>query len=299
MTSEDPSLHRPVLVQEVVSFLAPSEGEVILDCTFGTGGHAEELMEELGSDGLYLAIDWDPKSIRNISFDPEDKACDLRFQRGNFADARELLDDWGMMNVHGVLADLGWSMDQLREGGKGLSFEQDEFLDMRLNPDAEQTAADLLHSASKEELTRLFQDHGENRFGSKIADRIVEEREHRPFRRTFDLLDTIASITGDYRRNETAARIFQALRVEVNKELENLEKLLDQLPDLLTPNGRACIISFHSLEDRRVKEAFRAGEEAGYYRRITETPLQPDEEEVRKNPSSRSAKLRAIEYTGS
>ena len=298
MSAERESLHQPVLVNEVVSCLEPTEGDVILDCTFGSGGHANVLMDELGSGGVYLALDWDPESIRNAAFDPEEKECDLQFKQGNFARARDLLDEWGIMNVDAVLADLGWSMDQLRHGGKGLSFEQDEFLDMRLNPDAQQAAADLLHSASKTKLTELFQMHGEHRFGRDIAQKIVEERDERPFRRTYDLLDAIASITGDYRKNETAARIFQALRVEVNRELENLERLLELLPDLLRPQGRAGVISFHSLEDRRVKEAFLNGQEAGYYRQITEKPIQPGKEEVKNNASARSAKLRAIEYTG-
>ncbi len=298
MSALEEPLHEPVLADEVVSCLAPSPSDYILDCTFGSGGHAELLSKRLGSKGGYVALDWDAEHLRNVPFRPENRSCEFVFRNVNFADAREILDDLEIMNVDGVLADLGWSTDQLRTRGKGLSFEQDEFLDMRFHPDAEQTAADLVHSSSQERLTELFRTHGEHRFGRQIAKKIVDRRERQPIRRTLDLLDLIASVTGKHRRNETAARIFQALRVEVNNELENLEQLLEQLPKLLSGGGRACVISFHSLEDRRVKSSFRKGMENGYYRELVDGPVQPDREEVRNNVSARSAKLRAVEYTG-
>lgn len=294
-TEGDPPLHEPVLVRDVLHYIAPESGDSILDCTFGSGGHARHIAREIEPGGTLIAMDWDPDMPSNIPSDLEKRDLTFHFVSDNFARAKEALSECGRNNVDGLLADLGWSMDQLRSGGKGLTFEKDEFLDMRYRPEADRTAADILHEADREELTEWFRTHGEHKFGRKLADRICEEREKRPLRRTLQLMDLIEEVVGEHRKREVAARIFQALRSEVNQELQNLETLLDQLPDLLTSGGRGCVISFHSLEDRRVKNAFQSGQEKGYYRILTDKPVRPDDRETEQNPSSRSARLRAVE----
>jgi len=297
--NDDPSpasVHEPVLLEEVTSLLDPDSEDVLLDCTFGSGGHAEVLTEHLGRDGTYIALDWDENAQSYARFDPEERACAFRLEQENFAHASDVLTRLGVDRVNGLLADLGWSTDQLRRSGLGLTFERDEFLDMRLNPEARKTAADVLHEASVDQLTELFRRHGEHRHGRAIARTIVEEREHRPVRRTLDLMDLIASSTGGGPSRDVAARVFQALRTHVNDELRSLEQLLDALPDLLAAGGRAVVISFHSLEDGRVKQMFSEGIEQGIYRRLVDGPLRPDEEEVRENPSAGSARLRAVEW---
>ncbi len=291
-------LHEPVLVKEVRSHLDPSAEAVVLDGTFGSGGHANALMDQLGPDGTYLAIDWDTDALDYADVDPDEYSCSFVFERENFSNAKGVIERHGFHRADVVLADLGWSMDQLKRSGLGLTFEEDEFLDMRLNPEVEQTAADYLHEADVEELTELFRLHGEHRYGQALAREIVKQRDQRPIRRTLDLMDLISSITGSRNDRKTAARIFQALRSEINDELDHLDAFLKRLPELLSDGGRACVISFHSLEDRRVKEAFREGVDKGIYRHLTEGPVQPDPEEVEANPHARSARMRAIERRG-
>ncbi len=293
--SGQPPLHEPVLAREVLELLDPSPDAVLLDCTFGTGGHAKRLTDRLSSNGNYVALDWDPESKERAPFDEDELECEFVFRTANFVRSKQVLHELNLQRVDGLLADLGWSTDQIKSGGRGLTFEKDEFLDMRYNPDANKPAADLLHEWSAQQLSELFRKHGEHRYGRKLAEKIVEQRRHRPMRRTLDLLDLIESTVGAEQTLDTAARVFQALRTEVNNELENLERLLHQLPELLAPGGRSCVISFHSLEDRRVKQSFQKGHRKGLYELLTEKPVRPERDTVEQNPSSRSARLRAVE----
>lgn len=288
--------HNPVLVDEVLKYLDPRAGDRVLDCTFGSGGHAYAIDREIESSGTLVGIDWDAGALSYAPHEKKDFSSSFTFLNGNFADVIELLQNHGIEPLFdGVLADLGWSMDQLREGGRGLTFEKDEYLDMRYHPEAEQSAAEFLRDASAGKLTELFRTHGEHRYGRKLAEEIVSRRNRQPLQRTLQLYDLIKNIVGGSNAKSVAARVFQALRTEVNRELDNLERLLEQMPDLLETGSRGCVISFHSLEDRRVKESFRKGHRQGFYDLLTEKPVRPERDEMEENPSARSARLRAVE----
>ena len=289
-------IHEPVMEAEVIALLEPSRGGLFVDCTVGLGGHARGLLA--GGATRLIGFDRDPAAlaIAAESLEPWRDRVDLVH-----ADYRELpsvLSSRGIDAVDGALADLGVSSMQFDAPGRGFSFRRDEPLDMRMDPTAGPTAAQLLAETDETDLANVIYRYGEERFSRRIARAIVEARREGPIATTGRLAEIVrrAVPRKGYQRIDPATRTFQALRIWVNRELDGLDTFLVATSGLLRAGARLAVISFHSLEDRIVKHAFRAlaaGEEA--IRVLTRKPLVPSEAEVARNPRARSAKLRAIE----
>ena len=284
--------HVPVLVGEVLKFLAPEAGQIIVDATVGAGGHARLLADRLGPSGHLIGLDRDETMLALARRRLVASGCQISMMKENSERLREVLDQLGIAAVDGVLADLGICSDQLDDPSRGLSFQQPGPLDMRMDVTAGPPASDLLRRLNERELADLFWQFGEERFSWRIARRIVATRRREPLATTEQLAQLVRSCVPRPRRRQIdpATRVFQALRIAVNDELAALDRFLEKLPSCLKPGGRAVIISFHSLEDRRVKQAFR---DRRHWEVLTKKPVQAGEEELRQNPRARSAKLRA------
>lgn len=302
--------HVPVLTDELLDVLEPQPDSRVVDCTFGGGGHASAIARKLGPSGLFLACDRDP--VAEGYFDEWKRAVrtPVRFYRGDFADTLTQLKRSGQSVTH-IYMDLGVSSMQIDTEERGFSYSYDAPLDMRMDPDLELTAADILNEWDAERLTWVLREFGEERFASRIARSVVRRRSKVPYSRTSELVDTVkASIPAPARfgSRNPARRVFQALRIAVNGELDSLKRALPQALSLLEPGGVLAVISFHSLEDRIVKEFFAAqvnpctcpsdfpicvcGKEATM-EMITSRPITPSAREIESNPRSSSAKLRA------
>ena len=324
----DDSGHLPVLPREVLEYLDPRPGQVVLDCTVGRGGHGELVIPRLGPGGWYVGLDMDGG---NAAFSRErlgpvaaEAGVRLEVVQANFREAPAVLDGLGIDGVDGLLADLGFASNQMDDPGRGLAFSEDGPLDMRLDPGAEVTAERLVNSLPEKDLADLIYEFGEERLSRRIARKIVEQREIEPITTTSGLAELVRRCyprprnplhkgpkrsgrkswetrPGPSRGRRARARIhpatrtFMALRIAVNDELGALDGLLAELPGLLKPGGCAAIISFHSLEDRRVKRAFLALRQARDYTLLTRKPVTADEDECRANPRSRSAKMRVAQ----
>jgi 16S rRNA (cytosine1402-N4)-methyltransferase len=290
--------HVPVLPAEVVEALAPEAGQTLIDATVGVGGHARLLAERLGPGGRLIGLDRDATMLElaRPCLATVAGGCPVTLVQANFDRLREVLDDLGISAIDGVFADLGVCSDQLDAAERGFSFQEDGPLDMRLDPSTGETAATLLRRLSERDLADLFWMYGEERFSRRIARKIVENRRQQPLATTEQLAQLVRRCVPRPRGRrgaiDPATRVFQALRIAVNDELSALERLLAALPECLKPGGRAAIISFHSLEDRRVKQAFR---DRQWWTALTRKPIQAAEEELRHNPRARSAKLRAAQ----
>jgi 16S rRNA (cytosine1402-N4)-methyltransferase len=293
--------HVPVLPEAVVELLAPARGQTVIDCTIGRGGHARLIMPHLAPGGHLLGLDTD---AQNVAFVRENFAQSpipgVTFDaiHANFADLAGVLEDRGITTVDGLLADLGWASSQIADAARGFSFMHDGPLDMRLDQTQGLTAADLVNSLDERELADILWRYGEERLSRRIAQKITEQRRAKPITNTRQLAEICSAAYGPARhrsRIDPATRTFQALRIAVNDELDRLTSLLSQLPDVLSVGGRAAIISFHSLEDRLVKHAFRDLAAEGRVKILTKKPRLADEAERATNPRSRSAKLRGIE----
>jgi 16S rRNA (cytosine1402-N4)-methyltransferase len=286
-----------VLSREVVELLAPAPGQVFVDATVGAGGHTRLLAERVGPTGRVIGLDQDAGMLELAR--PRLAGLPVTLVHANFERLPQALRDLGVEAVDGVLADLGVCSDQLDEAGRGLSFQQSGPLDMRMDPRSGETAADLLRRLSERELADLIYTYGEERFSRRIARKIVETRKQAPLETTEQLAELVRRCVprpkGRRHVIDPATRVFQALRIAVNDELGALERLLAALPRCLRPGGRAALISFHSLEDRRVKQAFRDRE---IWQVLTRKPVQAGADEVRDNPRARSAKLRAAVRKG-
>jgi len=282
--------HVPVMAAEVLQLLAPAPGQVVVDATVGAGGHARAMAERLGSTGRLIGLDQDPSMLELARRRLE--GLPVTLVHANFDRLREVLDEQNVPAVDAVLADLGFASDQLEDAKRGLSFQQPGPLDMRLDPTQGEPASALLKRLNERDLANLIYQLGEERFSRRIARRIVETRRRTPIETTEQLAELVRKSVPRSRahRIDPATRTFQALRIAVNDELGALDRLLAALPTCIKPGGRAAIISFHSLEDRRVKQAFRVKE---VWEVLTSKPVQASEEEVRQNPRTRSAKLRA------
>jgi 16S rRNA (cytosine1402-N4)-methyltransferase len=294
---ESPSVHVPVLLDQVVYWLTPRPGGIYVDGTLGGGGHAEALSEAVGSEGLVIGIDRDPVAIEAAVQRRSRKP--MRFAQANFCNLPEVLEQLGIERIDGMVLDLGLSSDQLADADRGFSFSSTGPLDLRFDPTEGEPAHRLVNRLSAEHLQQLISSYGEERYSRRIALAIVERRRQSPIGTSAELAELIRSVvpkTPDSRRIDPATRTFQALRIAVNEELKSLEIALRRIPDCLRSGGRLAIISFHSLEDRRVKEAFRAD---GRLEALTRRPIVPDEEEMARNPRSRSAKLRVAERKSS
>ena len=299
--------HRPVLETEVIELVEPKPGSLIVDATCGGGGHTEAF---LGSGANVLAIDQDPDAIQRVSEHLARFGERLIVRQANFRRAGAVLDDLGIRTIEGSLLDLGVSSRQLENAERGFSFMRNGPLDMRMDPRGELTAATIVNEYGEEELTRLFRELGEEPAARRIAGLIVKMRRTSPFRETLPLARDIEKLIGRHGRHHPATHVFQALRMEVNDELGALEDGLQVFTDRLGPGGRIAVITFHSLEDRIVKNFFRdhsrewldrpewpAPERNPDYelKLVTPKPVEPNEEERRTNPRSRSAKLRVAE----
>ncbi len=298
--------HIPVMVNEVISLLGCSPHKTYVDATLGGGGHSLEILRRTSPDGQVIGIEWDEEAVKRAkevlgSFDGR-----VRIFRENFIRLPEILEEMKIQTVDGILFDLGLSSIQLGEEGRGFSFRGEGPLDMRMDQRSETTAADLVNRLSPEELEETLREYGEERWARRIARAIAEERSRRPIETTEALRRAVyRAIPRRFqpRTIDPATRTFQALRIRVNRELENLKEALEKGWPFLREGGRMCVISFHSLEDRIVKETFRRLErgEPGdlnpkrMMKVITRKPVTPSEEEQRENPRSRSAKLRCAE----
>ena len=283
------------MVEEVMAFLKCETGRTYVDATLGGGGHASEILKRTAPDGALIGMEWDEDALaeaKNVLMPFGDR---VKIFRENFIHLSDLMK---AESVDGILLDLGLSSIQLEKEGRGFSFKGDGPLDMRMDQRMNHTAAHLINHLSLEELEYTLSLYGEERWAKRIAKAIGQEREREPIRTTQTLRKIIhhAIPRRFYSwRIDPATRTFQALRIRVNDELENLRKLLETGWKILKKGGRMCILSFHSLEDRMVKETFRTLEKQGEMRVLTKKPVTPSEEERKRNPRSRSAKLRCAE----
>lgn len=294
--------HVSVLPLEVLAALAPVPGQVFVDATVGGGGHSRLLAERLMPGGRLLGLDRDAAMLELAR--PRLADLPVTLVQAPFSRLRQVLDEQGIAAVDGVLADLGFCSDQMDDAERGLSFTQSGPLDMRLDPATGEPASALLRRLNERDLADLIYRYGEVRFSRRIARRIVEARRRAPLETTDELAELVRRCVprpprSSKRRRPTidpATRVFQALRIAVNDELDELESLLKLLLACVRPGGRVAVISFHSLEDRQVKTAFR---DRSLWEVLTRKPVQAGEEEVRKNPRARSAKLRAARFVRS
>ncbi|MBN1263323.1 MAG: 16S rRNA (cytosine(1402)-N(4))-methyltransferase RsmH [Candidatus Pacebacteria bacterium] len=291
--------HEPVLKIEALELLKVKKGKKYLDATVGGAGHAEEVLKK---GGTLLGLDCDPQALafsrkRLVSACPP-SACCWKLVKGNFARLKKIARDAGFLPVSGIIFDLGASWFQLKEPGRGFSLRSRISLDMRLDPEIPVSAFDLVNHLSQKELILILRRFGEERRASRIVREIVSSRRNKPIRTGEELAEIIASaLPGRKGRIHPATRSFQALRIAVNNELENLSQALPQAVELLETEGRLVVISFHSLEDRIVKNFLRNRQAGGELKILTPKPICASPVEVKNNPGSRSAKLRAAEKT--
>lgn len=274
--------------------LAPKSGQVFIDGTLGDGGHAEEILERIAPDGVLLGIDLDQGAINRARVRLVRFGDRFITELSNYRDLSGIAEKHGIRAVHGIILDLGISSAELEESGRGFSFQKDEPLDMRLGAEGA-TAAEILNSSPKDELARILRLYGEERYANRIAEEIVRRRRKKRIITTVELVDVIReAVPQNYERGRIhpATRTFQAFRIAVNDELEGLREALPQAVRVLALGGRMAVISFHSLEDRIVKQFFRDSEEL---RIITKKPIRPTEKEITENSRARSAKLRVAE----
>jgi 16S rRNA (cytosine1402-N4)-methyltransferase len=288
--------HEPVLVGEVLEGLAVREGMTVVDCTTGRGGHARVIGERLGRGGRLVGLDVDPRNLEFARGRLLGLACEVRLFHANFAELGDVLEEIGVAGVDGILADLGVSTNQLLDPAYGLSFAGEGNLDMRIDPRIRRSAADLVNSLPEGELANVLYNLAQERYSRRIARKIGEARRISPITTTERLAELVRSAVGHTNEKiDPATRTFLALRMAVNQEMENTAALLKDGPRMLKKGGRLAVISFQSMEDRLVKQAFRAAEETGGVKVLTKKPVGPSEEEVSRNPRSRSAKLRVVE----
>jgi len=286
------------MVEEVMDLLRCEPGRTYVDGTLGGGGHSEEILKRTDPDGVVIGMEWDQNAIDEAKKRLKPYGGRARIFRENFVHLSEILKTMKIESVDGILLDLGLSSIQLEREERGFSFREEGPLDMRMDERRDCTAADLVNGLPLEELERILFEYGEERWARRIARAIVSEREREPIQTTRALSKIVyGAIPKKFqsRRIDPATRTFQALRIRVNEELENLKGMLESGWKVLRKEGRMCILSFHSLEDRMVKEAFRKLEREGVMHILTKKPLTPSEEEQKKNPRARSAKLRCAE----
>jgi 16S rRNA (cytosine1402-N4)-methyltransferase len=291
--AESKSVHIPVLLDAVLNGLEPKPGMIVVDGTLGGGGHSRALAERIAPDGQLIALDRDPRAID--AGEQFLKGLPVRLAQANFCDLPEVLEAVNVRQVDGVLLDLGLSSDQLADANRGFSFNSDGELDLRFDTTDGIPAWRLLERLSAEHLADLIYEYGEERFSRRIGRAVAERKRDNPVRTARDLAELVARVvprSRDTDRIHPATRTFQALRIAVNNELKSLEIALRRIPDCLKPGGRLAIISFHSLEDRRVKEAFQNDSRL---KALTRRPIAADDAEKENNPRSRSAKLRVAE----
>ncbi|OHB18112.1 MAG: 16S rRNA (cytosine(1402)-N(4))-methyltransferase [Parcubacteria group bacterium RIFCSPLOWO2_01_FULL_40_65] len=290
--------HIPVLLNEVLEYLDPKPGDKIIDATFSGGGHAEKILEKIKPNGKLLGIEIDTE-LFNEAKERFSKIKEIILVNADYRDLEKIVKENNFIGADGVLLDLGLSSWHFEESKRGFSFRKDELLDMRFTQNGELTAREIINQWLPEEIEKILKEYGEEKFARKITESIIDARKKKPIITTFQLVDVIKNAVPFWyqkkRRLNFATKTFQALRIAVNDELENLKFVLKQLPKVLKRGGRAAVISFHSLEDRIVKQDFKELNKSGIAHILTKKPINPSEEEIAENPRSRSAKLRVIE----
>jgi len=305
-------MHKTVLLGETIENLSLKEGAVVVDATLGAGGHAKLAMEKIGEKGALIGIDLDQKALDEFEekiADEKDKPK-IHLVKDNFANIDLILKDLGIEKVDGIIADLGWRLDQVKNKEYGMSFQVDAPLDMRLGREGKLTAKIIVNLWSEKELAHIFWKYGEEANSRKIARKIVTKRKEKEIKTTKELAEIVRGEAKARKGINEATKVFQALRIVVNEELKNLEKFLKKSIEILDKKGRLAVISFHSLEDRMVKRFFRANtggcicpkelpvcvcNQEKILEIITKKPIKPAEKELKENPRSRSAKLRVAE----
>jgi len=285
-------IHIPVMVKEVIQLLNPYGG-IYVDATLGCGGHSLAILKRLSPDGILIGIDRDESAISYANRILDDSRVILR--KASFSHLKEVLSELNIEKIDGVIFDLGISMLQLKDFERGFSFHSEERLDMRMDQTEPLTAWDVVNKYPEQKLTQIFRDYGDEPFARRIAREIIRQRGKKTIDTCKELADLVKRTVPRHGRLHPATQIFQAIRIEVNKEFEELREGLLQAVELLNSGGRICVISYHSGEDRVVKNFFREEEQKGHLRILTKKPLLPSLEEVTKNPSARSARLRGGE----
>lgn len=302
--------HTPVLADVVLSFLQPAQDAVYVDATLGGGGHAERILKASSPGGILVAFDADAEAIQYARTRLREFSDRLFTVHDNFSNMGKKVKELNLRNIKGVLLDLGVSSHQLDEAARGFSFQRAHRLDMRMDQRAPRDARQVVNACTAERLTAIFRQYGEEQQSKRIARRIVEARSRQPIETTDQLSDIVRSVVGQRFLQKSLARVFQALRIEVNNELENLKSALRESLDVLDPGGRLVVIAYHSLEDRIVKDFFREQSRksipSGHkylpdraveprLRVLTRKPVVAEQAEIHLNPRARSAKLRAAE----
>ncbi|HHV18473.1 MAG TPA: 16S rRNA (cytosine(1402)-N(4))-methyltransferase RsmH [Thermoanaerobacterales bacterium] len=305
--------HVPILLHKSIQILKPKPGGVYVDATLGGGGHFQELLKQAEYHGTFIGIDQDETAIINAKRNISQFSCDIRLVHDNFSNIKKIIKENNLDKVDGILFDLGVSSHQLDEGARGFSYMQDAPLDMRMDRRKTLNAKDVINNASKDELTQIIRKYGEESWAGRIADFICEIRRRKEITTTGELVKIIkAAIPARARRRggHPARKTFQALRIYVNNELEILTSSIKDAVEMLKPAGRICVITFHSLEDRIVKDTFRflasdciCPKEAlictcnhtKTLKILTSKPIYPSQKEIETNPRARSAKLRAAQ----
>ena len=309
-----PYRHIPVMQREVLQYLNCRSGKTYVDGTLGGAGHARSILEKIGPRGLLIAIDQDIEAIENAEESLKAFKTKIRLFRGNFIQLPDALSQFGIDGVDGILLDLGLSLHQIKASGRGFSFQLDEPLDMRMNIETKETAADIINHAPEQALKKIFKSYGEERWSGKIAKKIVAERSREAIGTSKKLAEIVMAAVPrgamQRQRIHPATRVFMALRIAVNKELERLEAFMDVAFNLLNPTGRLCVISYHSLEDRIIKHRIKALEKGcqcpgdfpqcvcgrePQVKNLTRKIIRPTALEIEDNPMARSARLRAAE----
>lgn len=289
--------HIPVLLKEVIEFLKPEPGKFFIDGTVDGGGHAREVLKRIMPEGTFLGVDWDEAMIEKLKSDAEVKSYgkgNIKLIRGNYADLANILEKENLPKADGLLLDLGFSSEQLETSGRGFSFKKDEPLLMTYDESAT-PVKEILRELSEQELADVIFELSGERFSRKIAAAIKTAGRRKKIETTGELNEIIKSaLPKNYERGriEPSTRTFQALRIYANREIENIKEVLKNIKNIMNPDGRVAIISFHSLEDRTVKKFFKDMDKKGEIEVLTPKPVRPTREEARENPRSRSAMLR-------
>lgn len=308
-----PYFHTPVMPTEVVHFLNCRPGKIYIDCTLGGAGHAMAICDNILPDGILIGIDQDKDAIRNAKKSLKSYGANVHLVHDNFINLPAILSRYHLQAADGLLLDLGLSSYQLESSGRGFSFTRDEPLDMRMNTDTRLKASDIINSESQESLKKILKDYGGERWSQRIARKIVHKRKLEKIRSSLQLAAIVNEALPKQafkQRIHPATRVFMALRIAVNRELENLASFMASAADYLNPGGRLCVLSFHSLEDRIVKKHMKQWaqgctcppdiptcicDQKPSVRILTKSVVRPQKKEIDINPKARSAKLRAVE----
>lgn len=294
-------IHKTVLLQEAIDGLEIKKGDIFVDGTLGGGGHSEEVAKRFGGSVVMIGIDLDPEAIERATSRLSPLKPQIQYAQGSFRNIDMILDSLKVSKVDKILLDIGLSSNQFEDSGRGFSFQKDEPLIMSFKKDVTEndlTAKEILNTWDLENIETILKSYGEEQFSWKIAKAIVARREEKPIETTFDLVEIIKIATPKWyhhKRIHPATKTFQALRITVNDEIESLKEGVEKGFERLASDGRLAVISFHSIEDRVVKNFFKQKHDLELGKIITKKPIVPSKEEIDENPRSRSAKLRIIQ----